>query len=40
MSKCERGEIWPGRVDPETDLFGVYLKKTLKTLKKDIPKKT
>ena len=39
MSKCERGEIWPGRVDPETDLFGVYLKKTLKTLKKDIPKK-
>ena len=39
MSKCERGEIWPGRMDPETDLFGVYLKKTLKTLKKDIPKK-
>ena len=38
MSKCERGEIWPGRMDPETDLFGVYLKKTLKTLKKDIPK--
>ncbi|MDY7008931.1 MAG: hypothetical protein SWX82_34745 [Cyanobacteriota bacterium] len=38
MSKCERGEIWPGRIDPETDLFGVYLKKTLKILKKRIPK--
>lgn len=38
MSKCERGEIWPGRIDPETDLFRVYLKKTFKTLKKDIPK--
>ncbi|ABG52430.1 conserved hypothetical protein [Trichodesmium erythraeum IMS101] len=39
MSKCERGEIWPGRIDPETDLFRVYLKKTFKTLKKDIPKR-
>jgi hypothetical protein len=38
MSKCERGEIWPGRIDPETDLFRVYLKKTLNTLKKGIPK--
>ena len=38
MSKCERGEIWPGRMDPETDLFGVYLKKTLNTLKEGIPK--
>ncbi|MGC9503160.1 hypothetical protein [Baaleninema sp.] len=37
MSKCERGEIWPGRLDPETDLFGVYLKKTLKTLKQRLP---
>ncbi|MDT9183583.1 hypothetical protein [Limnospira sp. PMC 289.06] len=37
MSKCERGEIWPGRLDPETDLFGIYLKKTLTTLKKNIP---
>jgi hypothetical protein len=37
MSKCERGEIWPGRLDPETDLFGVYLKKTLKTLKGKLP---
>ncbi|CDM96303.1 MULTISPECIES: hypothetical protein [Limnospira] len=39
MSKCERGEIWPGRLDPETDLFGIYLKKTLKTLKKSVPPK-
>ena len=38
MSKCERGEIWPGRIDPETDLFRVYLKKTLNTLKEGIPK--
>ncbi|MFO8038938.1 hypothetical protein E1H12_15310 [Geitlerinema sp. P-1104] len=37
MSKCERGEIWPGRLDPEIDLFGVYLKKTLKTLKNGLP---
>jgi hypothetical protein len=39
MSKCERGEIWPGRLDPETDLFGIYLKTTLKTIKKNIPPK-
>ena len=38
MSKCERGEIWPGRIDPKTDLFGIYLKKTLKALKEGIPK--
>jgi hypothetical protein len=28
ISKCERGEIWPGRIDPETDLFGVHLPRT------------
>jgi hypothetical protein len=33
MSKCERGELWSGRLDPETDLFGVHLPKTHKTLK-------
>lgn len=33
MSKCERGEIWPGRLDPEVDLFGVHLPRTLATLK-------
>lgn len=36
MSKCERGEIWPGRIDPETDLFGVHLPQTLHTLKERI----
>jgi len=39
MSKCERGEIWPGRLDPEIDLFGVHLRETTKTLReKVIPK--
>lgn len=28
MSKCERGELWPGRIDPETDLFGIHLPRT------------
>ena len=28
MSKCERGEIWPGRHQPELDLFQLHLKKT------------
>ncbi|MBL1208719.1 hypothetical protein [Geminocystis sp. GBBB08] len=34
MSKCERGELWPGRIDPETDLFGIHLPRT-KTILKD-----
>lgn len=25
ISKCERGEIWPGRLDPETDIFQTHL---------------
>jgi len=33
MSKCERGELWSGRLDPETDLFGIHLPKTYKILK-------
>lgn len=28
ISKCERGEIWPGRIDPEIDLFDVHLPRT------------
>lgn len=28
MSKCERGEIWPGRLDPDEDLFKVRLPNT------------
>lgn len=37
MSKCERGEIWPGRLDAETDLFAVHLPQTLSILKKNLP---
>ncbi|MBE9170673.1 hypothetical protein IQ238_25210 [Pleurocapsales cyanobacterium LEGE 06147] len=39
MSKCERGELWPGRIDPETDLFGVHLPKTKVSLQEKIPPK-
>lgn len=38
MSKCERGEIWPGRLDPELDLFEVHLPRTRKILRQRIPK--
>ncbi len=36
ISKCERGEIWPGRLEPETDLFDVYLPKTKAILREKI----
>ncbi len=39
MSKCERGELWPGRLDPEIDLFDVHLPKTKATLCRKIPPK-
>ncbi|WP_013334906.1 hypothetical protein [Gloeothece verrucosa] len=39
MSKCERGEIWSGRIDPETDLFGVHLRRTRQTLRDRIIQK-
>jgi hypothetical protein len=39
MTKCERGEIWPCRIDPEEDLFRVRLPKTYALLKK-LPKTT
>lgn len=39
MSKCERGELWPGRLDPETDLFGVHLPATKATLQEKIDSK-
>ena len=32
MSKCERGELWPGRIEPEIDLFNLHLPKTKSTL--------
>lgn len=40
MSKCERGELWPGRLEPEIDLFDVHLPATKKVLTEGrIPKK-
>jgi hypothetical protein len=39
MSKCERGEIWSGRLDPETDLFNMHLPETTAVLRNRIPKK-
>lgn len=39
MSKCERGELWPCRLEPETDLFDVHLPKTKATLQTKIPEK-
>ena len=39
MGKCERGEIWPGRIEPETDLFDLYLPSTKKLLEARIPSK-
>jgi hypothetical protein len=36
MSKCERGELWPGRLDPETDLFGLHLPRTRAILRDNI----
>ena len=37
MSKCERGEIWTGRLEPEIDLFQVHLPKTRQVLRDTIP---
>lgn len=37
MSKCERGEIWPGRLDPSDDLFGVHLSRTRNILRDQMP---
>lgn len=39
MSKCERGELWPGRLEPEIDLFDVHLPETKKVLQDKIPQK-
>ena len=36
MSKCERGEIWPGRLEPERDLFHLHLPKTKEFLTEKI----
>ena len=37
ISKCERGELWPCRLDAEEDLFRVRLKETYKVLKDKLP---
>lgn len=39
MSKCERGELWAGRLEPEKDLFELYLPNTTKTLRSKITPK-
>jgi hypothetical protein len=38
MSKCERGELWSGRLDPEMDLFDVHLPRMTNLLRRKIPK--
>ena len=39
LSKCERGELWPGRIDPETELFKRHLPRMTNTLRKKMPMK-
>jgi hypothetical protein len=36
MSKCERGELWPGRLDPVLDIFDIHLRETKAFLQKNI----
>lgn len=37
MAKCERGELWPGRLDPGEDLFKVRLPETYHFLTTKVP---
>lgn len=37
ISKCERGELWPGRLDPKIDLFDAYLPETTSVLMEQLP---
>lgn len=37
MNKCERGELWPGRLDPGEDLFKVRLPETYRFLTTEVP---
>jgi hypothetical protein len=39
MSKCERGELWPGRIEPEVDIFEQYFPETKSLLESKIPSK-
>lgn len=36
MTKCERGELWSGRIEPEIDLFDIHLPRTTNILKEKI----
>jgi energy-coupling factor transporter ATP-binding protein EcfA2 len=38
MTKCERGELWTGRMEPELDLFQLHLADTTKFLRKKFGK--
>ncbi|NJM73010.1 MAG: hypothetical protein HC862_24280 [Scytonema sp. RU_4_4] len=40
LSKCERGEIWPCRLEPEEDLFKVRLPETYDFLRSKFPPHT
>jgi hypothetical protein len=39
MSKCERGELWPGRIEPELDIFEQHFPETKQLLESKIPAK-
>jgi hypothetical protein len=40
MAKCERGELWPGRLEPEDDLFKVRLPETHQLLTEQFQKRS
>jgi hypothetical protein len=37
ISKCERGELWTGRIEPEIDLFDIYLPQSKAILTSELP---
>jgi Double-GTPase 1 len=39
MSKCERGELWPGRLEPEIDIFEQHFPETKALLHSKLPNK-
>jgi len=39
MSKCERGELWPGRIEPDIDIFEQHFPETKQLLESRIPAK-
>lgn len=36
MSKCERGELWPGRIEPDIDIFDQHFPETKQLLKSKV----